>query len=97
MHREVPRSRLLGMVRSVIELPLRTVLGDWLERGLRAWQCRRIEREPATHERGGRVVADDREIEFHPRSAERMVIDRYNAALAGLGVRRTEPDSGLTR
>ena len=97
VHREVPYSRSLNMIRRGIELPLNTILGSWLERGLRHWQQRRIENEPATHERGGRVVADDREIEFHPRSAERGVLERYHAALAGMGVRRIEPDSGLTR
>jgi hypothetical protein len=97
VRRQMPRSRLLGAMHRMAEAILNTMPGDWLERGLRRWQRGRIMHEPITHERGGRVIADDRELEFHPHSAERLVLDRYNAALAGLGVKRRETDSGLTK
>jgi hypothetical protein len=57
---------------------------------------RRIHREPATHEKGGRIVADDRELEFHPHSFEAVALSRYNAALTRLGLGQyAERDSGL--
>ena len=68
-----------------------------LESSLRAWQQRRIARDPATHEPGGRVVADDHELEFHPRSFEAVALARYNAVLEWQGLGEyAESDSGLT-
>lgn len=98
VHREVRRPRLLGAVRRAVECILDSPVGALLERLLRRWQQTRIAHEPATHASGGRVVADDRELEFHPHSLERAVLDRYNRALAGMGMERfAEPDSGLTK
>jgi len=97
-HREAPRPRAAAAVRWLLEAVLNTPLGDALERLLRRWQQRRIAREPVTRERGGRVVADDRELEFHPHSLEVTVLDRYNRALARMDLGRfAEPDSGLTK
>ncbi|HXV26436.1 MAG TPA: hypothetical protein VD862_00175 [Candidatus Paceibacterota bacterium] len=95
VRRTVRRSRILGALRYVAELVLRTPLGGLLERVLRSWQQGRIHREPVTHARGGRVVADGQELEFHPHSAERAVVARYNARMAALGMPVQERDSGL--
>jgi len=58
---------------------------------------RRIEADPATHAAGGRVVADEQELEFHPRSQEVSVLDAYNRTAAQLlGDIPREADSGLT-
>lgn len=98
IRRSVRPSPMLAGVRRAIELVLDTPLGTLTERILRAWQQRRIRRDPATHERGGRVVADTRELEFHPRSFEAVALRRYNATLARYGFQRyAEADSGLTR
>ena len=93
VRRSVRPSRILSVVRGILEV----VLNAWPERLLRAWQQRRIARTPATHEKGGRIIADDRELEFHPRSFETTALARYHEALihAGLGNYR-EHDSGLT-
>lgn len=98
VRRSIVPSRVLGVFRWSLESILNTFVGTLLERGLRAWMQRRIAREPATHAPGGRVVADERELEFHPRSFEATVIARYNASLMRLGLGRyVESDSGLTR
>ena len=39
-----------------------------------------------TYERGGRVIADEKEIEFHPRSFEATVMRHYNDALGRFGL-----------
>jgi hypothetical protein len=93
IRRSVRPSGWLGIIKYTGELAL-----AWMEVPLRAWQKRRIEREPATHQRGGRVVAGDRELEFHPRSFEAVALAYYNAVLKRHGWERfTERDSGLTR
>jgi hypothetical protein len=93
VRRSVHPSPILNLIKRVGEW-----IFGWLETPLRRWQQHRIAREPATHEKGGRVVATDRELEFHPRSFEAIALARYNTALdaIGLGVHR-EQDSGLTR
>jgi hypothetical protein len=91
-------SRILGFIRELVELMLWTPLGWALEYGVRTWQQRRIAREPATYAGGGRVVADGRELEFHPRSFEAVALARYNAVLEKFGMDQyAERDSGLTR
>jgi hypothetical protein len=90
-------SRVLTVVRHIAELILNTPLGDALEYLIRRWMQRRIAQEPLTYERGGRIVADTRELEFHPRSFEAVALTRYNASLGRLGLGQyAEHDSGLT-
>jgi len=97
VRREIAISRPLSVVRWCAERVLDTPMGDILERGVRAWMRRRIARTSATHESGGRVVADDQELEFHPRSFEAIALARYNAALDRIGLGAyAEADSGLT-
>lgn len=89
-------SAMLNGLRRAMELLLDTYIGTILERVLRFWQQRRIRLESATYERGGRVIADEYEIEFHPRSFEVAAINGYNSVLDryGLGA-YAEHDSGL--
>lgn len=97
VRRSVSYSRVLNGVRRLLEIFLNTPAGSVIERGLRSWMQRRINREPATTARGGRIVADDRELEFHPHSFEVVALARYNATLTRLGLGRyLEHDSGLT-
>ncbi len=77
----VQPSRILNAVRSIAEVILGTYIGFPVEWGLRTWMQRRITRTPATHEPGGRVVADMRELEFHPHSCEGAVMVRYQSAV----------------
>ncbi len=96
--REVRESGILATARKMLEIMLDTPLGARIEHAARWWQQRRIAREPATSAPGGRVVADERELEFHPRSFEAVALARYNTLLtrAGLGS-FAEHDSGLTK
>ncbi len=98
VRREIIVSVMLCAVRWCGEGILRTPLGDLVERGICAWMQRRIARTPATHESGGRITANDQELEFHPRSFEAVALARYNAALDRLGLGAyAEQDSGLTK
>lgn len=96
VRRSVEESRVLGGIRRIAELVLNTFIGDGIERILRRWMRARIQAEPATHKPGGRIVADDRELEFHPRSFEAVALARYNTSLSSLGMGQyAEHDSGL--
>lgn len=98
VRRTVPRSRILNAVRSGGELILNTFIGGLFERCIRRWMQSRIESEPATHAPGGRIIADDRELEFHPRSFETVALARYNASLTRHHLGHfSEHDSGLAR
>ena len=79
------------------EFFLDSPFGNSLENILRHLQQKRIKHNPATYEPGGRVIFTERELEFHPRSFERIVIEHYNKSLEKLGVVPyvKETDSGL--
>lgn len=72
-------------------------MGDGLERMVRTYQHRRIEKNPVTYESGGRIVWNDTELEFHPRSFEKTVLMRYKSGLLQAGIQSytDEKDSGL--
>ena len=72
------------------------IVGDLIEKILKSIQQKRIKKNPATYESGGRIIFTDRELEFHPRSFERVVIDNYNRGIKKLGILNAEEeDSGL--
>ena len=94
--RNISPSRFLSVMRRSIELILVSPIGTLIERGIRAWMQRRIACNPETTALVGRIVADNRELEFHPRSFEAIALARYNATLQniGLGI-YIQRDSGL--
>lgn len=78
------------------EALLNNFFGDIFEKTLMAFQQKRIKNNPATYESGGRIIFTDKELEFHPRSFERVVIDNYNNGLKKFGIYGIEEnDSGL--
>jgi len=81
-----------------LEFILNSKMGDWIEILFKKYQHKRIKENPATYESGGRVIFNDNELEFHPRSFEAFAIDRYNKGLKRLGIisHIEEKDSGLT-
>ena len=96
---EYRRTRVSSMMISFSkfgEAILNNVVGDLMEKFLRNVQQKRIKNNPATYESGGRIVFNENELEFHPRSFERVVIDNYNNKLKKIGVLGIiEKDSGL--
>jgi len=98
VRRTVRPNRLLKGVARIIEFLGRGMIGDTFERRAREYQQRRIAFNPATHAKGGRVIYTDTELEFHPYSFERTVLDRYNATVRRLAISlNPEPDSGLRK
>lgn len=72
-------------------------LGDAIEGAVKHFQLYFIRRNPLTGKPGGRITAEDWQLEFHPESKEAQILSRYNKTLAKLGLREfsNEPDSGL--
>jgi predicted nucleotidyltransferase len=90
-----PNKFMLGLARCG-EVLLNNFFGNILEKTLLAFQQKRIKNNPATYESGGRIIFTDKELEFHPRSFEKVVIDNYNNGLKKFGVFGFEEnDSGL--
>lgn len=95
IRRTVRKSSMLLLAARFLERLLNTG-GDAFERWARRYQQKRIAANPTTHAPGGRVIYTTTELEFHPHSFERVVLDRYNNLTRKLGLAMTpEPDSGL--
>lgn len=96
IRRVIPEKRYLRVFARSIEAIFNNWAGAIFERLVRWYQQRRIKNNPVTFAPGGRVVFTDTELEFHPHSFERTVLNGYNRALQVLGISTlTEPDSGL--
>lgn len=81
----------------IVEIIIDSTLGGVLENFLKNLQQKRIKNNPATYQPGGRIVFNNRELEFHPRSFEAIVVAKYNQGLSKMGIvqYREEKDSGL--
>jgi len=96
IRRSVRSSKFLKSIARFIETIGRGSLGDRLEKFACEYQQKRIFANPATHASGGRVIYTNNELEFHPHSFEKIILDHYNNTTQRLGVSVvTEPDSGL--
>ncbi len=95
--RSISSNSTLLAVAKLGELILNSPIGSLVELLAKRYQQKRIKQNPATYESGGRVVFNDNELEFHPRSFEAFAIDKYNKGLKQLGIisYAEEKDSGL--
>ena len=96
--RKVSSNFFLLSIAGAGEFILNSSLGDKIENWAKRYQQKRIKNNPSTYEPGGRIVFNDNELEFHPRSFEAFAIDKYNKELKRLGIipHAEEKDSGLT-
>lgn len=88
---------LLISIAKIGEVFLDNRFGDFLEWLLKKIQKHSIEKDSLTYKKGGRVTIDDTQLEFHPDSPERRVLDKYRDNMVQLGVKELsrEKDSGL--
>ncbi len=95
--RSVKLSKVLLILARIGEIILSTPIGTFIEHRFRSYQQGRIRGNAVTYAPGGRTLFDDVQLEFHPHSAERAILDRYNAMLGELGTfwNYREVDSGL--
>ncbi|TRZ81278.1 hypothetical protein D4R86_02880 [bacterium] len=96
--RQIPDGQPKKLFKSLLEMFLNIIgAGQILEKLLCQWQIKRIKKDPLTYKKGGRVVVDMKQIEFHPDSPEGEHLRRYNSHLVSLGLFNfnREQDSGL--
>ncbi len=89
--------KFFGLIRRFREWTLDTWYGNILESLFRKIQQRKIKKEPLTYKKGGRVVFNDEQLEFHPDSPEKRILEKYNQKMIelGFGELGQEKDSGL--
>jgi len=95
--REIKSNWFFTFLRESREFILDSKLGDVLELILRKIQSRRISHDDLTYQAGGRVVFDNNQLEFHPDSPEKGILEKYNQRIKELGLADwgEEKDSGL--
>ena len=96
--RQIKPNQSLAFSRKLREFILDRRVGDALEFILRKVQAKRISHDPLTYQSGGRVVFNDEQLEFHPDSPEKGILEKYNQKMKELGLAdlAQEKDSGLT-
>jgi len=92
--RKIKNNQFFTFLRKFRESILDNRIGDVVEFILKKIQARRIN----PYQPGGRVVFDDRQLEFHPDSPEKWILEKYNQKMKGFGLAELgqEKDSGLT-
>ncbi len=92
--RKIKDNQFFTFLRKFRESILDKKVGDGVEFILKKIQARRIN----PYQPGGRVVFDDRQLEFHPDSPEKWILEKYNQKMKELGLAELgqEKDSGLT-
>ena len=94
--KKLGKSFLKKAVSRIGEAVLDKRIGNWLENLARRWQIGRIEKHKKQDLPGGRVVYNNEQLEFHPGSVEKEIIEKYNQRLITLGLDEfaIEKDSG---
>jgi len=72
-------------IQRFFEPPFFRICGVMAEKLLRALQLAFIRKNPLT-ELGGRIVADDHELAFHPETPEPKILDKFGKKMVELGV-----------
>ncbi|MFH1175291.1 MAG: hypothetical protein V1698_01040 [bacterium] len=84
-------------IRAVLEFLLSGFIGDWIENFFRALQAPKIAK--GAGKIGGRIIFTEQEIELHPDSPERRIVDELNERMSELSLRELTSwqDSGLEK
>ena len=95
--RTINERKIFVSIKRIKESILSNGFGDLIEKILKSIQLNKIKKNKETYELGGRVVATDKQLEFHPRSAEAKIIRQFNEKTKKLGLTEfiNQKDSGL--
>lgn len=94
--RKIENNSFLRLIAKAKELILNTFIGSILEKILGFLQKRRIQHHHLKNKKGGRIIANNGQLEFHPNSPEAGILEKYNETMLKLGLGTNEIDSGLT-
>jgi len=95
--KEIKLNEFFSIIRKFKEFFLDGIIGNFIEFILKKIQQARIKKDPLTYQSGGRVVLSDHQLEFHPNSPEKWILEKYNQKMKKLGFEElgNEKDSGL--
>ena len=93
--RKIKTNSFLRNIGRFQEFILSSFIGNILESLLGFFQKRLIKKHSITQNKGGRIVANENQLEFHPTSPETKILDKYNEKMISLEFRVFEKDSGL--
>lgn len=98
LRRSIKKNHFFIAIARILEFILNSKIGDLFEYLAKKYQHNRIKNNPVTYSGGGRIVFNDRELEFHPNSFEKFLIEKYNQSLKKFGIVAPfeEHDSGLS-
>ncbi len=93
----VKDNQFFNSVRKFKESILDRRIGNIIEFLFKRFQEKRIKKDPLTYQAGGRVIFNDQQLEFHPDSPEKWILEKYNDKMKKLGFPELgqEADSGL--
>lgn len=96
--RDIKPPNIFLILAKILEFIFDSFIGNIPERVFKTFQQKRIKSDPVIHESGGRIIFTEQELEFHPHSFERIVIEKYTSDLKKFGIVPyiDEEDSGLT-
>lgn len=100
MNKRLLKNRKQGyIIKNFFEILLNNFGGDFLEKALGGLQEKRIKKSPLYKKPGGRVVSSEIELEFHPDSPQKRILEKFNKEAANLGLNEFIPqkDSGLIK
>ncbi len=97
--RSVKRNGAVQLIPKFFEFFLSGKFGDSLERKLSRMQSNKIKNNPFFKEKGGRVIINDDQLEFHPESHESHIIPNFNKKMREMGLFEfaDQKDSGLVK
>ncbi len=72
------KKNYLAYLAKLIELILNNKIGDILESKLKSFQTKRIKKDPLTYQAGGRIIFTNQQLEFHPNSPEKKILENFN-------------------
>jgi predicted nucleotidyltransferase len=94
--RKIGINGFLRIIAKIQEFVLNSFLGIIIEKILRFFQKKLIQKHYANLKGKGRIVVGENQLEFHPDSQEAKILDKYNYNMLKLGLRIYEKDSGLS-
>ncbi len=97
--RAIKSNKVLISLAKFLEIVLNDKIGNFFEKKLAKYERARIEKDPLKEKPGGRIVANDTQLEFHPNSPEVRIIQGFNARMKKLGFLELacQKDSGLVK
>ena len=95
--RLLKKNFLLKKTAKIFEICLGGRIGDFLEKKFAFYQTRRIKQDYRFAQKGGRIVIKDSQLEFHPNSPEKKILEQFNQKAEEMGLLEFsgQKDSGL--